>query len=86
MSGSAECNTYFNEKEVDELLLLDSTASREKREPDYSTIEEFATECFMPFCYGGGIATLAQADRKFSLGVQKWVCSQRPATNLIYRR
>lgn len=65
----------FNEKEVDELLVLDITASREKREPDYAVIKEFATECFMPFCYGGGVTTLEQADRLFALGVEK-VCLQ----------
>lgn len=61
----------FNEKEVDELLVLDIMASREKREPDYETIKEFATECFMPFCYGGGITTLEQAEKLFALGVEK---------------
>ena len=38
----------FNEKEVDELMVLDITASKERREPNYSLIEEFASECFMP--------------------------------------
>ena len=44
----------FNEKEVDELLVLDIEASKLKREPDYNLIEEFAGECFMPLTYGGG--------------------------------
>lgn len=72
----------FNEKEVDELLLLDIMASREGREPNYATIEEIATECFMPFCYGGGVATLAQADRIFSLGVEKLSVQSATANNL----
>lgn len=61
----------FNDKEVDELIVLDISASREKREPDYAAIEEFAGECFMPLCYGGGIRTVEQARRIFSLGVEK---------------
>lgn len=61
----------FNEKEVDELLLLDISASSENREPNYELIETFATECFMPFCYGGGIRSLEHAERLFRLGVEK---------------
>lgn len=63
----------FNEKEVDELVVLDIDASRLSREPDYALIEEFASECFMPLGYGGGIRTVEQARRLFSLGVEKVV-------------
>ncbi|TAN42075.1 MAG: imidazole glycerol phosphate synthase cyclase subunit [Nitrospirae bacterium] len=65
----------FNEKEADELLVLDITASKENREPDYSLIERFAGECFMPLCYGGGIRSPEQARKLFSLGVEK-ICLQ----------
>lgn len=61
----------FNEKEVDELLLLDISASREGAEPNYELIESFATECFMPLCYGGGIKRMDQVERLFRLGVEK---------------
>lgn len=61
----------FNEKEVDELLVIDYTATRENRGPDYELLADFATECFMPFCYGGGVRSLADADRLFHLGVEK---------------
>src|SRR3979409_1623913 len=61
----------FNEKEVDELIVVDITASREAREPNYELIREFAGECFMPLCYGGGITTLDQAQRLFSIGIEK---------------
>jgi cyclase len=61
----------FNDKRVDELILLDITASRESREPDYRLIEEIASECFMPLCYGGGVKTVAQAKRIVGLGVEK---------------
>jgi cyclase len=61
----------FNEKEVDELIVLDITASKEKREPNYDLIERIAGECFMPLCYGGGIRTIEQARHLFKLGVEK---------------
>lgn len=44
----------FSEKEVDELVVLDIDATREKREPNYDLIAEIAGECFMPVAYGGG--------------------------------
>ncbi|WP_330115219.1 AglZ/HisF2 family acetamidino modification protein [Pseudomonas sp. JS3066] len=61
----------FNDKEVDELVLLDIKASELGREPDYELIAEVAGECFMPICYGGGIRSLEQARRIFSSGVEK---------------
>lgn len=72
----------FNEKEVDELVVLDITASRSHREPDYSLIEQFAGECFMPLAYGGGIRTVEQARQLFALGVEK-VCLQTAALDDI---
>jgi len=65
----------FNEKEVDELMVLDIVVSKEGVDPDYRMIGLFAGECFMPLCYGGGIRTLDQAKRVFDLGVEK-VCLQ----------
>ena len=61
----------FNEKQVDELTVLDIDASAEGREPDYKMIEHLAMECRMPLCYGGGVKTVEQAERIFSLGVEK---------------
>lgn len=68
----------FNEKEVDELMVLDISASKEKREPDYALIEQFSGECFMPVAYGGGIRTVEQAQRIFASGVEK-ICLQSAA-------
>lgn len=65
----------FNDKEVDELMVLDITASKEKKEPNYSLIEQFASECFMPLSYGGGIKTMEQAQRLFNSGIEK-ICLQ----------
>jgi cyclase len=70
----------FNDKEVDELMVLDITASKENRGPNYDLLEQFAGECYMPLCYGGGIATADQARRLFELGVEK-VCLQTAALN-----
>jgi cyclase len=61
----------FNEKEVDELMVVDIDATAHKQEPDYKMIENLAAECRMPLCYGGGIKTTEQAQRIFSLGVEK---------------
>lgn len=63
----------FNEKEVDELVVLDIDASKEGREPDYELIAEIAGECFMPIAYGGGVRTLDQARRLIRCGVEKVV-------------
>ena len=61
----------FNEKEVDELLVLDISATKEKREPNYDLISLFAGECFMPLSYGGGVKSLKVAEKIFRLGVEK---------------
>ena len=61
----------FNEKEVDELMVIDIDATVENREPDYVMIERLAAECRMPLCYGGGVKNAEQAQRIFALGVEK---------------
>lgn len=65
----------FNEKEADELVVLDIDASRNGKEPDYRLIERLANECRMPLCYGGGIKNLNQANKILSYGVEKVVVS-----------
>src|SRR5262245_37637675 len=61
----------FNEKEVDELIVLDIDATQEGRSPDFKMIENLAAECRMPLCYGGGVTSVAEAQTIFSLGVEK---------------
>src|SRR5262245_64458486 len=58
--------TLFRSKEVDELMLVDITASREGKGPAFDTIRDIASECFMPVAYGGGVRTLEdiRRDRK----------------------
>lgn len=61
----------FNEKEVDEIVVLDIDASAQGREPDYTLIRNLAAECRMPLCYGGGVRTLEHVERVISLGAEK---------------
>jgi cyclase len=61
----------FNEKEVDELMVLDIDATSNNADPDFRMIENLAAECRMPFCYGGGVKTAEQARRIIGLGVEK---------------
>ncbi len=61
----------FNEKEVDELVILDITATSERKSPDYDLIEEIVTEAFMPVCYGGGIRSSEMIRKILRLGIEK---------------
>jgi cyclase len=61
----------FNEKEVDELIVLDIDATVENRAPNFELIKNLATECRMPFCYGGGITSVEQAKKIIELGAEK---------------
>jgi cyclase len=63
----------FNEKEADELILLDFTATKEKREIDFAKISQIAGEAFMPMAYGGGIRNIEDARRIFHCGFEKVV-------------
>jgi len=61
----------FNEKEVDEIVVLDIDATVLNKEPDYKLIKNLAAECRMPLCYGGGVKTVDQVEKIISLGVEK---------------
>ena len=61
----------FNEKEVDEIVVLDIDASSNNKTPDIDFIKELAGECFMPMSYGGGIQSVEQAKKIFDAGVEK---------------
>jgi imidazole glycerol-phosphate synthase subunit HisF len=71
----------FNDKEVDELIFLDITATTESRKPNFKLISEIASECFMPFGYGGGISTVEEVQELFNLGVEKVVINSKAAEN-----
>ncbi len=63
----------FNDKEVDEIVILDIEATVQKRPPNIDQIKEIASEAFMPLAYGGGISTLNQIKQLLFEGVEKIV-------------
>lgn len=71
----------FNEKEVDELIVLDIDATVKGHEPDYKMIENLANESRMPLCYGGGVKTAEQAQKIIKLGVEKVALSSEAINN-----
>lgn len=71
----------FNEKEVDELMVLDIDASTGRKDPDFTMIRNLAVECRMPLCYGGGIKSPEQAKQIIGLGVEKVAISSALVAN-----
>jgi cyclase len=61
----------YNTREVDELVLLDISATPEGRDPDYESIEEFSAECFVPLTVGGGVRDIGQITRLLKAGADK---------------
>lgn len=72
----------FNEKEVDELMVIDIDATVDNRSPDFEMIKNIAVECRMPFCYGGGVKTVEDAKKIISLGAEKIALSSSVIFNL----
>ncbi|HFG1962781.1 TPA: AglZ/HisF2 family acetamidino modification protein [Vibrio cholerae] len=71
----------FNEKEADELMVLDIDASVQGRSPDFNLIAKLAAECRMPLCYGGGVSTVEQASKIIDMGVEKVAISSAAINN-----
>lgn len=71
----------FNEKEADELVLVDITVSRDKKHINYKKIAEIAGEAFMPMAYGGGIASFDDACRVFDAGFEKVIINSAAVKN-----
>ncbi|MBL4240371.1 AglZ/HisF2 family acetamidino modification protein [Vibrio fluvialis] len=71
----------FNEKEADELMVLDIDASQNGKEPDFNLIEKLAAECRMPLCYGGGVSSAQQATKIIDMGVEKVAVSSAAISN-----
>ena len=61
----------YNEKEVDELIVIDINATKEKRKPNFDKIADMASEAFMPFAYGGGVKTFDDFASLYKIGVEK---------------
>lgn len=77
------CNTVriFNELEVDELVFLDITATREDRSPNLALLADIANECFMPLGYGGGIRSFDDAQAILKLGFEKVIVNSSAVEN-----
>ncbi len=71
----------FNEKEVDELILFDTEASIENRDPDFELISDVASECFMPFGYGGGVKSLSDIEKILGIGAEKVIINSEAIRN-----
>lgn len=77
----------FNDKEVDELVFLDITATNENRPPAFPLLANITSECFMPLGYGGGIRSLDEIKTLLSLGIEKIILNTSAVENpaLIYK-
>ena len=71
----------FNDKEVDELVLLDITATIENRKPRFDLIHEIASECFAPLGYGGGIRTVDDVRQILGIGIEKAIINSAGIDN-----
>lgn len=71
----------YNSRDVDELILVDITANQESRGPDYGSIKEFTSECFVPFTVGGGITKINQIQEILSVGADKVCINSASYTN-----
>lgn len=74
----------FNEKEIDELILLDINATPENKAIQFQTIYEIVSEAFMPVAYGGGIRNLEDARRTLAMGVEKIVLNTYAVENPVF--
>ena len=72
----------FNEKKVDELVVLDIDATVKKKKPNYSLISNLANECRMPLTYGGGVTTCEEIEHIIGLGVEKVSISAAAVTSV----
>src|SRR5512134_1449977 len=71
----------FNDKEVDELILLDIKATNENRPPSFDRLENITSECFMPLGYGGGIRSLDDIKKLLGLGIEKVIINTTAVEN-----
>jgi len=71
----------FNEKEANELVLLDIMATKEQRGPNFELLADIAGEAFVPLAYGGGVRTIDAAGRLFTIGFEKVLINTYAAEN-----
>ncbi len=73
VGGAMQAVKVYNMREVDELVFLDISATRDRRQPDFDLIDDLADECFMPLAVGGGVTTLDDVRRLLMVGADKVV-------------
>ncbi|MEI2635670.1 MAG: glycosyl amidation-associated protein WbuZ [Methylotenera sp.] len=61
----------YNSRDVDELIVVDITASNEKNQPDHESVADFSEECFVPLTVGGGITSLEDVLHLLHSGADK---------------
>jgi cyclase len=71
----------FNDKEVDELIFLDITATNEARRPPFELLGKITSECFMPLGYGGGIHSMDDIKTLLGLGIEKVIMNTQAVEN-----
>lgn len=71
----------FNDKEVDEIVLLDITATPEKRGPHFEMLKNIASEAFIPLAYGGGIRTMDDVHTLLGIGIEKLILNTSAVEN-----
>lgn len=71
----------FNDKEVDELIFLDITATNEKKHPPFELLADITSECFMPLGYGGGIRSMDDVKTLLSMGIEKIILNTYAVEN-----
>jgi len=72
----------FNEKEVDELVFLDISATLENRPPNFDLLSDIASQAFMPFGYGGGLNNVHDIEKLFKIGIEKAIINTACTKNL----
>lgn len=81
VGGAMQSIKVYNMREVDELVFLDITATRDNRQPDFNLIDELADECFMPLAVGGGIKTVDDVRKLLNVGADKVVVNSEVSKN-----
>jgi cyclase len=71
----------FNEKEADELIFLDITATNERRKPSFELLSHIASEAFMPFSYGGGLRDIEDIKEILKIGIEKVIINTYACEN-----
>jgi len=76
----------FNEKEVDEIIFLDISATKNWQQPNFEILEKISSECFMPLAYGGGINKIEHVKKIFRIGVEKIIINSAAVDNYDFLR